>query len=137
VLITGFEGDASAPLAERRRKDSPLHDVATLLRSFDYARATALENATAGRPELRARLAPAFDDWLHVTRDAFLAGYRRGLGDARPRHGSDANVLRLITLFEIGQALREARRELATRPSEVGAPLAALVGYTSPKLSDS
>jgi maltose alpha-D-glucosyltransferase/alpha-amylase len=126
LLITGFEGDASLPLAERRRKDSPLHDVATLLRSFDYARATAQDRALAGRPDLRERLEPALGEWLRVTREAFLAGYRRGLGDARPQHGSDANVRRLIELFEIAQALREARHELATRPAGVGAPLAAL-----------
>jgi maltose alpha-D-glucosyltransferase/alpha-amylase len=127
LLITGFEGDVSAPLADRRRKDSPLADAASLLRSIDYARATALERAATGRPDLRERLAPELDDWLRATTQAFLAGYRAGLGDARALHGDDANIKRLLALFQIAQALREIRIELATRPAWVHVPVAALL----------
>jgi maltose alpha-D-glucosyltransferase / alpha-amylase len=127
LLITGFEGDVSAPLADRRRKDSPLYDAATLLRSFDYARATALERAASGRPDLRERLAPALDDWLRATNEAFLAGYRRGLGDARALHGDEADMRRVLSLFQIAQALRELRHELTARPSWAHAPLTALL----------
>ena len=126
-LLTGFEGDVSLPIEERRRKDSALYDVATVLRSFDYARATGLEHAVSGRPDLRERVEPAFAEWLRLTREAFLTGYRRGVGDAGCLPTSPAEAERLLTLFQIAHALREARNELESRPDRVSVPVSALL----------
>jgi maltose alpha-D-glucosyltransferase/alpha-amylase len=125
-LITGFEGDPSLELAERRRKDSPLQDVAMVLTSFDYARAAALDHATTGRPELRERLEPAFAEWLDVTTHAFLHGYRRGVGTSRAIPADESAVVRLLLLFRIDAALKALRSELDNRPDWIGVPLAAL-----------
>jgi maltose alpha-D-glucosyltransferase / alpha-amylase len=126
-LITGFEGDASLPLEERRSKDSPLRDVATVLRSFDYARATALERAGMGRPDLRDPLAPALDDWLRQTTGFFLKGYRRAAVESNCVPTDDATFAALTTLFQIQCALHELRRELEHRPSWIEVPSRALL----------
>ncbi|WP_293860012.1 maltose alpha-D-glucosyltransferase, partial [Steroidobacter sp.] len=81
-LLTGFEGDMTLPLAERRQKESPLHDVASVLISFRYARTVALEHAIVHRPELRERLEPDLGQWLTLTTRAFLQGYRRSVIEA-------------------------------------------------------
>jgi maltose alpha-D-glucosyltransferase / alpha-amylase len=127
VLITGFEGDASLPIEERRRKDSPLRDVATVLRSFDYARAVALERATVGRPELRERLEPTLQEWLQLSSAAFLRGYLDVVKTSRCIPANDITVRRLLTLFQIQRALRDVRSELDKRPVWVGVPVQALL----------
>ncbi|HXS89983.1 MAG TPA: maltose alpha-D-glucosyltransferase [Steroidobacteraceae bacterium] len=126
-LITGFEGDASLPLAERRSKDSPLRDVAAVLRSFDYARATALERVGMGRPDLRDPLLPALDDWLRQSTEFFLKGYRRAAVESSCVPADDAAFAALTTLFQIQCALHELRRELDHRPSWIEVPIRALL----------
>jgi maltose alpha-D-glucosyltransferase/alpha-amylase len=127
LLITGFEGDASLPIAERRRKDSPLRDVATVLRSFDYARATALERAVVGRPDLRERLEPALQEWLRLSSAAFLRGYRGAVKTSRCVPTDEAALRRLLTLFQIERALRDVRGELDKRPAWATVPVQALL----------
>ena len=127
LLITGFEGDASLPIEDRRRKDSTLRDVATILRSFDYARATALDRAIIGRPDLRERLEPALAQWLQLTNAAFRRGYRNGVKSSRCVPSDEEALERLLTLFQIMRSLREARSELDRRPSWAGVPLQALL----------
>jgi maltose alpha-D-glucosyltransferase/alpha-amylase len=130
-LITGFEGDASLSLEERRSKDSPLRDVATVLRSFDYARASALERVGMGRPDLREPLVPALDGWLRQTTELFLKGYRRATAESSCVPTDDATFTSLITLFQIQCSLHELRRELDHRPSWIEVPIRALLTLVS------
>ena len=53
-VLVDFEGDLSRPIAERRHKQSPLRDVASLLHSFTLARLAALQmGAHAEAEQLR------------------------------------------------------------------------------------
>jgi maltose alpha-D-glucosyltransferase/alpha-amylase len=136
LLITGFEGNAALTIEERRSKDSPLRDVATVLRSFDYARATALERVGMGRPDLRDPLAPALDEWLRQSTEFFLQGYRRAVMESQCVPADDATFTKSITLFQIDDALHELRRELERRPAWIEVPIHALLSLAhSPKLS--
>ena len=71
-IVLDFEGEPARTLVERRRKRSPLRDVAGMLRSFAYA-------ASASRILLHD--APAPDGWEDEVRAAFLEGY---LAERRP-----------------------------------------------------
>ncbi len=123
-LIIDFEGEPARTLEERRAKHSPLRDVAGMLRSFDYARWSALRRA-AQNPEEEAHCAPLAEAWLREARATFLEGYAEGVADAG-LFGSFAAAAGLLRLFEFEKALYELRYELDNRPTWTGIPLAGL-----------
>lgn len=115
--IIDFEGEPSRPLEERRRHHCALKDVAGMLRSFDYAAASAARTAdgTGGR---RAS----------AMRQAFLLGYLSTADRAGGRFlpgGAGARAM-WTGLFELEKALYEVEYELNNRPSWAAIPLAAL-----------
>jgi maltose alpha-D-glucosyltransferase/alpha-amylase len=131
-IIIDFEGEPGRTFAERRIKNSPLRDVAGMLRSFSYARAAALQRLpeTSATLERQRTLAA---DWEQQTRAAFLAAYdaaARGAG----LYASFADVEGLLRLFELEKSLYELRYEIDNRPDWIGVPLrgvAQLVGPAS------
>jgi maltose alpha-D-glucosyltransferase/alpha-amylase len=119
-MIIDFEGEPARLLAERRAPDSPLRDVAGMLRSFAYAAATvAMEAGGVGtNPAVEARSAR----WERGVRDAFLAGYFERQG-ARFLPADPAAATHLTTLFEMEKAFYELGYELNNRPDWVWIPL--------------
>jgi maltose alpha-D-glucosyltransferase/alpha-amylase len=121
-VLTDFEGEPGRDLAERRVKQSALRDVAGMLRSFDYAQSSALQAATAGRPDDAGRLEPLARRWDTETRRAFLTAYEQAT-----RSGvlfrSFAEMQGLLALFELEKAFYELRYELDNRPDWVPIPV--------------
>jgi maltokinase len=115
-LIIDFEGEPARPLSERRRKRSPLRDVAGMMRSFAYAASAA--------PILRGvEVAP---DWEQRARDEFMAGYMETVEHALlPPSGE--SIGRLLAIFELEKAVYELRYELDNRPDWVSIPVAGIL----------
>lgn len=118
-VIIDFEGEPARPLAERRRKRSPLRDVAGMLRSFHYAAHSALGNFPAHRAELEA---PA-ERWHERACAAFLAAWSAATTGAIFVPAARADFTRLRDAFLLEKALYEVAYELNNRPAWLGIPL--------------
>ena len=114
-VVLDFEGEPARTLVERRRKRSPLRDVAGMLRSFAYA-------ASASRI---LHDTPAPDGWEDEVRAAFLEGYLAA-ADQRLLPPGQAAVERLIAVFELEKAVYELRYELDNRPDWASIPVAGI-----------
>ena len=132
-IITDFEGEPARTLAERRRKHSPLRDVAGMLRSLHYAAQATIRKIESGRPSDRNTIDAFARDWQERAATAFLRGY----ADAADEHGVYGANLEpakpLIELFVLEKALYELRYELDNRPSWVGLPIAGLLEALEPR----
>jgi maltose alpha-D-glucosyltransferase/alpha-amylase len=124
-LIIDFEGEPARSLEERRAKHSPLRDVAGMLRSFDYARWSALRNVALSAEEA-ARCAPFAEAWLAATRAAFLDAYGSAAAGAGLFVSFEA-AGSLLKLFEMEKALYELCYELDNRPTWAEIPLKGLL----------
>ncbi len=114
-IILDFEGEPARPLLERRRKRSPLRDVAGMLRSFAYA---------ASASQL-LRGVPAPEGWEERARADFLEGYLEAVEPTLLPAGRPA-IEKLLQIFELEKAVYELRYELNNRPDWVAIPVAGI-----------
>jgi trehalose synthase-fused probable maltokinase len=119
-VILDFEGEPAKPLAQRREKRSPLRDVAGMLRSFDYARNSALRSLGDSDPHKIRRA----HDWYAAVGEAFLSAY---LTTARQRPGLlPTDIEPPLAALELEKAAYEVLYELNNRPEWLPIPLTAL-----------
>src|SRR3954470_24568369 len=114
-VILDFEGEPARPLVERRRKRSPLRDVAGMLRSFAYV--------ASGSELQREQEAP--EGWEARAREAFMGAYLDAVEPAL-LPASEAGTEKLLAVFELEKAVYELRYELDNRPDWVGIPVAGI-----------
>jgi maltose alpha-D-glucosyltransferase/alpha-amylase len=126
-VILDFEGEPARSLAERRTKQSPLKDVAGMLRSFSYAAFSALMKYSTRRPEDFSRLEPWAHLWEQSVSSAFLrtyCEYARGV-EVVP---SEPRIFeQLLEAYVIDKAFYELVYELNNRPSWVMIPLTGIL----------
>ncbi|MFM9876720.1 MAG: maltokinase N-terminal cap-like domain-containing protein [Rhodoglobus sp.] len=109
-VIVDFEGEPLRAMNERSRIDSPMRDVAGMLRSFDYV-AGSLAVSGSHRD---AR------DWAAAARAAYSEGYSAASGRDIRSNGA------LVDAFEFDKALYETVYEARNRPDWLEIPVAAI-----------
>lgn len=115
-MIIDFEGEPLRPLAERRRKHSPLRDVAGVLRSIDYAAAAA-----------PAGLESWASAWQEEAARAFTTAYRAATRGSRFVPETDVAFIRAVAVFELEKAAYEVVYEANNRPAWLAIPTGGLL----------
>ena len=115
-VVIDFEGEPARSLPERRRKRSPLRDLAGMTRSFAYA--------ADGSVLLNAIEPPS--GWLERCRETFVDGYLSA-ADERFLPPSRSGFDRLLGLFELEKLVYELRYEAWNRPDWASIPVVGLL----------
>ncbi|HTI88205.1 MAG TPA: maltose alpha-D-glucosyltransferase [Alphaproteobacteria bacterium] len=122
--IIDFEGQPATPLDARRRKDSPLRDLAGVLRSFDYAAQSAVRRAatTLGEGSARA-LSEQAQCWRDQAAAAFIAAYRE-VAEQLPSLPTGREAQHdWLNFFMLEKAVYELRYEAMNRPEWLELPI--------------
>ena len=126
-LILDFEGEPLRSLEERRSLQSPLRDVAGMLRSFSYATYSALYERAEPDSDRWNQLEPWAATFEELARDYFLQAYLRTSheADLLPQDRDDLQAL--LDFFELDKALYEVNYEIGHRPEWVRIPLRGII----------
>jgi maltose alpha-D-glucosyltransferase / alpha-amylase len=131
-VILDFEGEPARPLAERRKKQSPLKDVAGMLRSFSYAAHSALNDFLSANPDPAANadseeLKAWVLLWERSATGEFLRAYRKAIAAKPDLLPSSERWQPLLNAYLLEKALYEVMYELNNRPTWIHIPVAGVL----------
>jgi maltose alpha-D-glucosyltransferase/alpha-amylase len=133
--LLDFEGEPARSRGERREKQSPLKDVAGMLRSFSYAAHSGFLQFTERHGIVRDGLMPWVEYWEAWTCAAFLRDYLETADRASFVPQDSAEMELLLHSFVLEKACYELLYELNNRPQWVSIPLAGIVALLEDKRS--
>ncbi|MEA2508637.1 MAG: maltose alpha-D-glucosyltransferase / alpha-amylase, partial [Actinomycetota bacterium] len=131
-MIIDFEGEPARSLDERREKQSPLRDVAGMLRSLSYAASVSMIERTSFGTDEWNRLQPWADVWEDLARGRFLTAYLRRSHEGKFLPPNRSDLKAMLDAFEIDKALYEIGYERGNRPDWVKIPLHGLARILGP-----
>jgi maltose alpha-D-glucosyltransferase/alpha-amylase len=128
-VLLDFEGEPARPLIERRQKQSPLKDVAGMVRSFSYAAHAGVNHVLAeGRsgtaPEPLAAWALL---WQNSVASEFLKAYRAAIAANSDLIPPPEQAQTLYTAYLLEKALYELLYELNNRPTWLRIPISGIL----------
>jgi maltose alpha-D-glucosyltransferase/alpha-amylase len=127
-VILDFEGEPARSLEQRRAKQSPLKDVAGMLRSFSYAAYAALNAFAQRRPDTAKNLEPWATLWQNAVSTEFLRVYQLTITETDPNLiPQPSQSQRLLSAYLLEKSLYELLYELDNRPTWVRIPLAGIL----------
>ncbi len=131
-VLLDFEGEPARPLADRRQKQSPLKDVAGMIRSFSYATHAALDRYAGSHAASVDRmnttgLAAWAHCWYGSASAAFLRAYRQTIAAKPALLPAAQDCETLFGAYMLEKALYELVYELNNRPAWVRIPLAGIL----------
>jgi maltose alpha-D-glucosyltransferase/alpha-amylase len=127
-VVLDFEGEPARPIEERRRKQSPLKDVAGILRSFSYAAFAAIDRSLAAGGDNESSAGPAAllewaQLWQNAAASAFLSSYGESMADNESLLPLPADAQILLNAYLLEKALYELLYELNNRPAWIRIPI--------------
>jgi maltose alpha-D-glucosyltransferase/alpha-amylase len=131
-IIIDFEGEPARPIVERRRKHSPLKDVAGVIRSFSYASFSAVEQFLSGTlPKPKQADRERSENWAHWWQNAatarFLSAYRETIAIRPELVPAGETAQTLLNAYLLEKALYELLYELNNRPQWLRIPIAGIL----------
>jgi maltose alpha-D-glucosyltransferase/alpha-amylase len=126
-VILDFEGEPARTLAERRAKQSPLKDIAGMLRSFSYAAYTSHDHFIQRHPGTAKSLEPWAQLWQNAVSSEFLTTWRSTIAANSHLTPQPLQAHRLLNAYLLEKALYELLYELNNRPAWVRIPLAGIL----------
>jgi maltose alpha-D-glucosyltransferase/alpha-amylase len=131
-VLLDFEGEPAKPLDQRRRKQSPLKDVAGMMRSFSYVAFAGLKQyqENAGKSTEASEMANLGKwalAWQNCASAEFLRVYEETIRKGPDLLPPSRDAQTLLDAFLLEKALYELQYEINNRPAWVHIPLAGIL----------
>ena len=128
-IVIDFEGEPARPIEERRRKQSPLKDIAGMMRSFSYAAHAAVDQSIAAANQSAedhgsggwAQL------WYQTASAQFLAAYSNTSARNPGLLPVAESAQILLEAYLLEKALYEVLYELNHRPQWISLPISGIL----------